>query len=56
MNKKPIRLEDLAELVTIDEYALFTRQGKTKCYEDIRLGRIESIRLGRTIRILRRSI
>ena len=56
MNKKPIRLEELAELVTIEEYAAFTRQGKTKCYEDIRLGRVEAIRLGRTIRIPRRAL
>lgn len=51
-----IRFDDLPELCTVEEYALFTRQGKTKAYEDVRIGRVESIRLGRTIRIPRRAL
>ena len=50
------RIEDLPELVTIEEYAAFMRQGRSKSYEDVRLGRIKSIRLGRVIRIPRRAI
>ncbi len=51
------RLEDLPELCTVDEYADYTRQGRTKAYDDVRQKRIESIRIGRaTIRIPRRAI
>ena len=50
------RLDELPELCTVEEYSAFTRQGLTKCYSDIREGRIESIRLGRTIRIPRRAL
>ena len=54
----PLRLEveDLPELCTVEEYGGVTRQGLTKAYEDVRLKRIDSIRLGRTIRIPRRAI
>ena len=56
MVRRQVRLGDLPELVTVDEYAAFVRQGLTKSYEDIRLGRVEAIRLGRTIRIPRRAL
>ena len=49
-------LDELPELVTVEEYATFTRQGLTKAYADVRTGCIESIRLGRTIRIPRRAV
>ena len=49
-------LDELPELVTVEEYAAFTRQGLTKAYADVHEGRVESIRLGRTIRIPRRAI
>ena len=56
MGREPIPLEDLPELCTVEEYAGVTRQGRTKAYEDVKEGRIESIRIGRTIRIPRRFI
>ena len=49
-------LDDLPEIVTVEEYSAITRQGLTKAYDDVRLGRIEAVRLGRTIRIPRRAI
>lgn len=51
-----VSLDDLPELVTVEEFAAFTRQGLTKAYEDVRRGRIQSVRLGRTIRIPRQAI
>ena len=56
MAKEPRPLEDYPDLLTIPEYAEFTRQGLTKSYEDVRRERIASIRLGRTIRIPRRAL
>ena len=53
---RPVQLGDLPELVTVAEYADFTRQKLTKAYEDIKLKRVGSIRIGRTIRIPRRAI
>ena len=49
-------LDDYPELLTVQEYAAITRQGLTKAYDDVRLGRIQSLRLGRTLRIPRRAI
>lgn len=34
------------------EYATFANRGRVQAFEDVREGRIESIRLGRSIRVL----
>lgn len=45
------RLESLPDLMTVTEYATFARRGKNQAYEDVRQGRVPSIRLGTSIRI-----
>ena len=34
------------------EYATFANRGRAQAFEDVREGRVESIRLGRSIRVL----
>ena len=50
---KPLSSSEHHQLLTVAEYASFTRQGLTKAYADVREGHIESVRLGRTIPIPR---
>lgn len=45
------QLADYPDLLTIAEYGQICRRGRRQCYEDVRLERIPSIRLGGAIRI-----
>ena len=54
--RETVRLEDLAELVTVDEFAAWARISLTKAYESVRSGKVESRRFGRVIRIPRRAL
>ena len=56
MDRKPSRLEDHPEWVTVKEYAAWWRISKTKAYESVRSGEVESRRFGRVIRIPRREL
>ncbi len=47
----PPRLEDLPDLLTVEEYAKWARRGRNRAYDDVRLGLVPSVRLGRTVRI-----
>lgn len=49
-------LLDYPDLLTIKEYGQIARRGRLQCYEDVRLGRVRSIRLGGAIRIPRLAI
>ncbi len=49
-------LADYPDLLTITEYGQIARRGRRQCYEDVRLGRVASIRLGGAIRIPRVAI
>jgi excisionase family DNA binding protein len=44
-------IENLPDLMTVEEYAAFARRGKNQAYEDVRQGRVPSMRLGKAIRI-----
>ncbi len=55
-NHTPPRLEDLPDLLTVEEYALWARRGRNRAYEDVRLGVVPSVRLGRTVRIPKASL
>jgi hypothetical protein len=46
-----VSLEDLPDLMTVDEYAAFARRGRNQAYDDVRCGRVPSVRLGAAIRI-----
>jgi excisionase family DNA binding protein len=52
----PVRLLDLPEMVTVQEYAAWARISRTKAYESVRAGMVESRRFGRIIRIPRRAL
>ena len=47
----PPRLDDLPDLLTVEEYARWARRGRNRAYEDVRLGVVPSVRLGRVVRI-----
>jgi excisionase family DNA binding protein len=49
-------LSDYPDLLTITEYASIVRRGRRQCYEDVRLGRVPSVRLGGAIRIPRGAL
>ena len=51
-----VRLDDHGDLLTVEEYAAVMRRGKRQAYEDVRLGRVPSIKLGSSIRIPREGI
>lgn len=46
-----MRLDELPDLLTVDEYAQWARRGRNQAYQDIKQGRVPSLRLGRAIRI-----
>lgn len=50
-NAPPPTLSDLPDLLTVEEYARWARRGRNRAYEDVRLGVVPSVRLGRTVRI-----
>jgi hypothetical protein len=47
----PPRLDDLPDLLTVEEFACWARRGRNRAYEDVRLGLVPSVLLGRTLRI-----
>jgi hypothetical protein len=47
----PPRLDELPDLLTVEEYARWARRGRNRAYDDVRLGLVASVRLGRTVRI-----
>jgi hypothetical protein len=47
----PPRLDELPDLLTVDEYARWARRGRNRAYDDVRLGIVPSVRLGRTLRV-----
>lgn len=49
-------LDELPDLLTVDEYAAWARRGRNQAYEDVREGRVPSIRLGRAIRIPKKAL
>jgi excisionase family DNA binding protein len=55
-DQTPPRVEDLPDLLTVEEYARFTRRHRGGAYEDVRTGIVPSIRLGRVIRIPREAL
>ncbi len=56
MAKASPHLDDYGDLLKVTEYAAIARRGKRQAYEDVRLGRITSIRLGTAIRIPKAAI
>jgi len=50
-NTPPPRLDDLPDLLTVEEYAHWARRGRNRAYDDVRMGLVPSVRLGRTLRI-----
>ena len=51
--RKPVppSLNELPDLLTVEEYARWARRGRNRAYDDVRLGLVPSVRLGRTVRI-----
>jgi hypothetical protein len=48
---RPPSLDELPDLLTVEEYARWARRGRNRAYDDVRLGIVPSVRLGRTVRI-----
>lgn len=47
----PPTLNELPDLLTVEEYSRWARRGRNRAYDDVRLGLVPSVRLGRVVRI-----
>lgn len=56
MNKINSSIEDLPLLLTVEEMASVLRIGRNPAYQLVRAGNIQSIRIGRSIRIPRNAL
>jgi len=53
---KPPSIDELPDVMRVEHVAKFLQIGRSQAYEAIRVGEIPAVRVGRSIRILKRAL
>lgn len=53
---KPPSIDELPDVMRVEHVMRFLQIGRNQCYEAIRTGEIPAVRVGRSIRVLKRAL